>query len=417
MMFQIRANEEYEFISLILNHQQKRLTVFYVAFIEAYKKHMEMYPSGRYTTEYKDGFFWKIPLRTLHKEINEALPPTIKEFTQRQTAQFINFLCAMHLLVKVRKRKGKAPQAYKIPILTDEYIQRWSDRYQQLYKKRTLHMNMSSKTVENADIAGLLDDTYPEYNLTNKKSVRALQAQEFEQMVSIIDSRLATDGYCTRETLQSDWMRTRPMDRAGILRPDRYFHQFWADRKGDLLKRYRYTSPTKGQMKTYQLTNKKYIFLPASPSAPETIQALMEEPEDIRQLSDSRIGRWMDIKDSLYLSESGRLFRMSPLGKALELKPTMRSKRPHYDIYFREHERKVIAKYKLIALAFGQLWNYSPQALRMIEQSADSWKAFCSLHVHHIDGNRDNNQIENLQLLTKEEHEELHRSPPAAEAG
>ena len=41
--------------------------------------------------------------------------------------------------------------------------------------------------------------------------------------------------------------------------------------------------------------------------------------------------------------------------------------------------------------------------------SGEYEKRFSDYDVHHIDGNKRNNSVENLQILTREEHEQIHQ--------
>lgn len=59
---------------------------------------------------------------------------------------------------------------------------------------------------------------------------------------------------------------------------------------------------------------------------------------------------------------------------------------------------------------FGSKSGCVPKRLHVYVWEKHNGKIPNGSHIHHIDGNKDNNEIENLQLVTKKEHDDIHAS-------
>lgn len=120
------------------------------------------------------------------------------------------------------------------------------------------------------------------------------------------------------------------------------------------------------------------------------------------------------FKEGYFLSISGRLFKLDG-ENVREIKPDRNTQgRYLYRQPFIKGDGKIykLYIYKLIFIAFGKDEAVSRGAKRTLNYAKGNsllyHERYFSLHVHHMNGQRDNNNPENLFLMTREEHQELH---------
>lgn len=195
----------------------------------------------------------------------------------------------------------------------------------------------------------------------------------------------------------------------------------------DIGRKFAYGAPTKEDIEKFNLNSKKWIYKPVKPIKPrirmnkplQAIQSHLQRDDIVPIFVPSRSGRPFEkmrrcFKWNYFLSRTGEVYSLyDPTITKLQGSVDTEG-RLLYSTNFIENELKsiTIPSYKLIYICFGNSDYMSIGAKRTLNHSKGDdrpyWQRFLSLEVHHIDGHRDNNNPDNLFLMTKQEHEFLH---------
>lgn len=357
-------------------------------------------------------------------------------YMDRQKARkILSYLCALGLLTKAKKKDNKV-NIYRIEDLTKPKILKLANKRAKLLQDNKIsivnftHKRLSDLGITTTSHAGkpktLAETAFPSYEPTEhaKKSDK----KNLRRLMKTIQGIIEEKGYShKREALNRCEALIREYS-PEISSPKAYTEALFNNYRATISKTYEYRAPTEQEKKLLNIRLNNWVLVPVRKKkvCPISDLKIVQNyalscglTDEIRQIYTSSRAKRPNKKirsffqESYFLSKSGTLYRLDGQ-EVTEIEAQFNEQgRPYYQQSFIKGVtgRQKIYTYKLIYIAFSEGWA-SEEASKVLNHSKGDTRPyherFLSLQVHHIDGHRGNNSPENLYLLTREEHQELH---------